>query len=149
MQEMQVQSLSPENILGREMATHSSILAWDMARREEPDRPQSMGRIKVGLNPATTNRNISKDHTQVCVCVCVCVCGRCLSICISLSQSWSWSQKLRVFLPLSFWKPSRPSFPLAPACHRCYGSGWGACAGRLSPFAWVHVSVCVSVRVPA
>ena len=40
----------------------------------EPDGPQSMGRIKVGLNPATTNRSNSKDHTQVCVCVCVCVC---------------------------------------------------------------------------
>ena len=45
-----------------------------MPRTEEPDGPQSMGRIKVGLNPATTNRSISKDHTQVCVCVCVCVC---------------------------------------------------------------------------
>src|SRR5574340_421363 len=56
------------------MATHSSILAWEMPRTEEPDGPQSMGRIKVGLNPATTNRSNSKDHTQVCVCVCVCVC---------------------------------------------------------------------------
>ena len=51
-----------------------SILAWEMPRTEEPDGPQSMGRIKVGLNPATTNRSNSKDHTQVCVCVCVCVC---------------------------------------------------------------------------
>ena len=50
------------------MATHSSILAWEMPRTEEPDGPQSMGRIKVGLNPATTNRSNSKDHTQVCVC---------------------------------------------------------------------------------
>ena len=39
----------------KEMATHSSILAWEMPRTEEPDGPQSMGRIKVGLNPATTN----------------------------------------------------------------------------------------------
>src|SRR5574337_296405 len=31
-----------------------SILAWEMPRREEPEGPQSMGRIKVGLNPATT-----------------------------------------------------------------------------------------------
>ena len=50
-----------------------SILAWEMPRTEEPDGPQSMGCIKVGLNPATTNTSISKDHTQVCVCVCVCV----------------------------------------------------------------------------
>ena len=55
------------------MATHSSILAWEMPRTEEPDGPHSMGPIRVGLNPATTNRRISKDHTRVCVCVCVCV----------------------------------------------------------------------------
>ena len=29
MQEMQLQSLSPEDSLEKEMATHSSILAWD------------------------------------------------------------------------------------------------------------------------
>ena len=58
------------------MATHSSILAWEMPRTEEPDGPHSMGPIRVGLNPATTNRSISKDHTRVSVCVCVCVCVR-------------------------------------------------------------------------
>ena len=62
------------------MATHSSILAWEMPRTEEPDGPQSMGCIKVGLKPATTNTSISKDHTQVCVCVRVCVCV-CISSC--------------------------------------------------------------------
>ena len=63
------------------MATHSSILAWEMPRTEEPDGPHSMGPIRVGLNPATTNRSISKDHTRVCVCVCVCV-SVCLSVCL-------------------------------------------------------------------
>ena len=66
------------------MATHSSILAWEMPRTEEPDGPHSMGPIRVGLNPATTNRSISKDHTRVCVCVWVCVCGCvCLSVCVT------------------------------------------------------------------
>jgi len=69
------------------MATHSSILAWEMPRTEEPDGPQSMGRIKVGLNPATRNRSISKDHTQVCVCVCVCVCVSPLAVLESVSES--------------------------------------------------------------
>src|SRR5574337_780065 len=69
------------------MATHSSILAWEMPRTEEPDGPQSMGRIKVGLNPATTNRSNSKDHTQVCVCVCVCVCVSPLAVLESVSES--------------------------------------------------------------
>ena len=64
---------------------------WEMPRTEEPDGLQSMGRIKVGLNPATTNRSISKDHTQVCVpvcvCMCVCVCVSPLDVLESVSES--------------------------------------------------------------
>ena len=36
MQETQVQSLSGEDPLKEEMATHSSILAWKIPRTEEP-----------------------------------------------------------------------------------------------------------------
>ena len=36
MQETQVQSLGQEEPLKKEMATHSSILAWKIPRREEP-----------------------------------------------------------------------------------------------------------------
>ena len=43
MQEMQVQSLAQENPLEKEMATHSSILAWEVLWTEEPGRLQSMG----------------------------------------------------------------------------------------------------------
>jgi hypothetical protein len=50
MQEMWVQSLGREDLLEKEMANHSSILDWEMPRTEEPDRPQSMGSIKVGHN---------------------------------------------------------------------------------------------------
>ena len=46
------------------MATQSSILAWEIPWTEEPDRPQFMGRIKVGHNLATKNRSISKDLIQ-------------------------------------------------------------------------------------
>ena len=35
-QEMQVQSLSQEYPLGKEMATHFSILAWEIPWTEEP-----------------------------------------------------------------------------------------------------------------
>ena len=42
MQEMQVQSLSWEDPLEEEMATHSSILAGTIAWTEEPGRLQSM-----------------------------------------------------------------------------------------------------------
>ena len=36
MQETQVQSLGQEDQLEKEMATHSSILAWEISRTEEP-----------------------------------------------------------------------------------------------------------------
>ena len=43
MQETQVQSLGWEDILEKEMATQSSILAWRIPWMEEPGRLQSMG----------------------------------------------------------------------------------------------------------
>ena len=36
MQEMQVRSLGKEDSLEKEMATHYSILAWEIPRTEEP-----------------------------------------------------------------------------------------------------------------
>ena len=48
MQEIRVQSLSREDPLEKEMATHSSILAWRIPWREEPGRLQSMGSLRVG-----------------------------------------------------------------------------------------------------
>ena len=43
MQETQVQFLGREDPLEKEMATHSSILAWRIPWREEPGGLQSMG----------------------------------------------------------------------------------------------------------
>ena len=43
MQELQVQSLGQEDPLGKEMATHSTILAWEIPWTEEPSALQSMG----------------------------------------------------------------------------------------------------------
>ena len=43
MQEMQVQFLSQEDPLEKEMATHSYILAWETPWTEETGRLQSMG----------------------------------------------------------------------------------------------------------
>ena len=43
MQETQVQSLDQEDTLEKEMATHSSTLAWKIPWTEEPGRLQSMG----------------------------------------------------------------------------------------------------------
>ena len=43
MQETQVQSLGREDPLEKEMATQSSILAWNIPWTEDPGRLQSMG----------------------------------------------------------------------------------------------------------
>ena len=42
-QEMWVQSLGQEDILEKEMETHSSVLAWRIPWTEKPGRLQSMG----------------------------------------------------------------------------------------------------------
>ena len=46
----QVQSLGQKNLLEKEMATHSSILACKVPRTVEPGRLQSMGLQRVGRN---------------------------------------------------------------------------------------------------
>ena len=46
--ETRVQSLGREEILEKEMATHSSVLAWKIPRTEEPGGLQSMGLQRVG-----------------------------------------------------------------------------------------------------
>ena len=43
-----VQSLGQEDLLEKEMATHSSTLAWKIPWMEEPGRLQSMGSQRVG-----------------------------------------------------------------------------------------------------
>ena len=45
---MQVQSLSREDPLEKEMATYSSILNWKIPWTEEPGGPQFMGLQRVG-----------------------------------------------------------------------------------------------------
>ena len=48
MQETGVRSLGQEDPPEKEMATHSSILAWRMPWTEEPGRLQSTGSQRVG-----------------------------------------------------------------------------------------------------
>ena len=48
MQETWIQSLGWEDPLEKEMATHSSILAWKNPWTEEPSGLQSMGSQRVG-----------------------------------------------------------------------------------------------------
>ena len=47
MRETRVQSLRRADLLEKEMATHSSILAWKTPRMEEPGGLQCMGSQRV------------------------------------------------------------------------------------------------------
>ena len=53
MQETYIQSLGQEDPLEKEMATHSSILAWRIPWAEEPGGLQPMGSARIGHNLAT------------------------------------------------------------------------------------------------
>ena len=54
MRETWVQSLGQEDPLEKEMATHSSTLAWKILRMEEPGGLQSMGSQRVRHDRATS-----------------------------------------------------------------------------------------------
>ena len=48
MREIQVRSLGGEDPLERDIATHSSVLVWEVPWIEEPGGLQSMGSQRVG-----------------------------------------------------------------------------------------------------
>jgi len=54
MREIRVPSLGREDTLEKEMATHSSTIAWKIPWMEEPDRLQSMGSQRVGHDWVTS-----------------------------------------------------------------------------------------------
>ena len=58
MRETWIRSLDGEDPLEKEMATHSSILAWKIPWTEEPGGLQSMGLQRVGHNWATSFFNV-------------------------------------------------------------------------------------------
>ena len=63
MQETWVGSLDWEDPLEKEMATHSSILAWEIPWAEEPGRLYSpRGRKKVGHDLVTKQQQHKKDY---------------------------------------------------------------------------------------
>ena len=60
-----VRSLGQEDTLKKEMATHSSTLAWKIPWMEEPGRLQSMGLRKAGHDWATSLSQIFKYNYSV------------------------------------------------------------------------------------
>ena len=55
MQETWIQSLGQEDRLGKEMATHSSVLAWESPWTEEPGGLHSMGSKRIRHNLINNN----------------------------------------------------------------------------------------------
>ena len=61
MQEAWVQSLGQEDPLEKDMATHSSILAWEIQWTEEAGRIQSMEWQTIGHDCEISNNNHMQD----------------------------------------------------------------------------------------
>ena len=57
-QETQVQSLGQEDPLEKEMAAHSSFLAWRIPWTEEPGGLQSTESQRVGMTESTEHRHM-------------------------------------------------------------------------------------------
>ena len=67
MHETQVRFLDREDPLEKEMATHSSILAWRIPRAEEPGGVQSMG-PQVSDTTYQLNHQLGSDLTPMHIC---------------------------------------------------------------------------------
>ena len=64
MQDTQVRSLDQEDPLEKEMATHSSILAWRISWTEDPGGLQSMGLQRVGHNWVTNTVERQREELR-------------------------------------------------------------------------------------
>ena len=67
-QEMRVRSLGRKGPLEKGMATHYSILAWEIPWTEEPGRLQSMGLQRVRHDLVTEQRQLIIYHHGLCFC---------------------------------------------------------------------------------
>ena len=61
-QETWVRSLGQEDPLEKEMATHSSILAWKISWTEKPGGLQSVGSQRVGHDWATNTYLLNEEY---------------------------------------------------------------------------------------
>ena len=66
MHKMRVRSLGQEDPLEKGMATHSSILAWEIPRMEEPGGLRSMGCQRVGHDWATSLLLFIQNMIPIC-----------------------------------------------------------------------------------
>ena len=66
MQETWVRSLGQEDPLGKGMATHINILAWEIPWTEEPGGLQSMGLQRVGYNLVMKQQLVHYIRNSLC-----------------------------------------------------------------------------------
>ena len=96
MWETQVRFLGREDPLEKEMAIHSSTVAWKIPWTEEPDRLQSMGSRRVGHDWVTSLSLSASKHKKELVgteerregsCLCVLVTRSCPTLCNIMDYS--------------------------------------------------------------
>ena len=98
MWETWVQSLGWEDLLEKEMANYSSILAWKIPWMEEPGRLQSMGLQRVGHDWANSLIHSYRRGNWV-----PCLAWECVT---STKWNWTWTQLLSLLvLTFSFLVP--------------------------------------------
>ena len=95
MQETRVQSLGQEDLVEKEMATHSSILAWKTPWTEEPGRLQSM---RTSSLPKICQKKRYEDARP----------GRML--CWTQGIASRWLSQALPLPPRRVWKPWKPLF---------------------------------------
>ena len=79
-QETWVQSLGWEDPLEKEMATHSSILAWRIPWMEEPGYSDLVLAAAYSTSSVFQTQHMQTGIHWFCVCECVCVCV-CVCVC--------------------------------------------------------------------
>ena len=66
MQETQVRSIDGEDLLEKEMTTHSNILAWEISGTEKPGGLESMGLQRVKHDLATKQQQSISVYKYTC-----------------------------------------------------------------------------------
>ena len=132
MQDTRVRSLGWEDPLEKEMATHSSTVAWRIPWREEPGRLQSMGSQRVGHDWATSlTLNLISVSRSLFSSIFVCF----------LDSKYEWKNTVFVFLFLTY--ISLNTLKIHSCCNKVQNFilsyGWGVS---------LCVCVCVAHHIP-
>ena len=75
MQETQVQSRGRGDLLEKEMATYSSILAWKIPWIVEPGRLKSVGSQRIGHDRVANSNTIMRTYLHINIYVHICMLG--------------------------------------------------------------------------